>query len=519
MNSNLEKLLIIDFGSQFTQLIGRKLRELNVFSEIIPYQNVSNKTLENYNPKAVILSGGPSSVVGKKFPLPPSNLFDLGIPVLGICYGLQVMMKLLGGKVDSGSGTSEFGRAILKKTDSNSKIINDLFIKGKEQVWMSHGDHVSGLSKGFEAIASSEGAPFAIIANDNNKLYGVQFHPEVYHTTNGLKLLNNFLLISGFSKNWSMGSFKEEKINDLKNQIGNKKVICALSGGVDSSVTATLIHKAIGNKLTCIYVDHGLMRLNESEEIIHMFKNNFKLNLIHADERDYFLKSLKGVSDPELKRKIIGNLFIEVFTKYSEKFGDIEYLAQGTLYPDVIESVSFTGGPSETIKSHHNVGGLPKKMKLKLVEPLRELFKDEVRQLGFELGLPKEFIGRHPFPGPGLAIRCPGEVTSHKIDILRKADSIFIDQIKKYNLYDKIWQAFVVLLPVRSVGVMGDGRTYDFVCSLRAVTSVDGMTADFYPFNNEFLGETSNKIINEVKGINRVTYDITSKPPGTIEWE
>ena len=316
-----------------------------------------------------------------------------------------------------------------------------------------------------------------------------------------------------------MDSYKENKIKELKEIIGEQKVICALSGGVDSSVTAILIHEAIGDNLTCVYVDHGLMRLNETEEIIQMFRNNYNLNLVHANESELFIQSLKGVIDPEEKRKTIGKLFIDVFTKYSKKIGDVKFLAQGTLYPDVIESVSFTGGPSETIKSHHNVGGLPNKMKLKLVEPLRELFKDEVRQLGFELGLSKEFIGRHPFPGPGLAIRCPGEITSHKIDILRKADSIFIDQIKKYNLYDKIWQAFVVLLPVRSVGVMGDGRTYDFVCSLRAVTSVDGMTADFYPFDNEFLGETSNKIINEVKGINRVAYDITSKPPGTIEWE
>ena len=515
----LEKLLIIDFGSQFTQLIARRLRELGVFSEIIPFQKVTEQSLEEYNPKAIILSGGPASVLNENCPTPPLNLFKINIPILGICYGLQIIVKVLNGTVERGEGTAEFGRSFLNKTDIQSELVDGMFSKDKEQVWMSHGDHVSKIPEYFEVIASTEKAPYAIIGHKEKKIYGVQFHPEVYHTLNGSKFLDNFLNICGFKKNWTMGSYKEIKIDQLKSIIGNQKVICALSGGVDSSVTAALLHEAIGRNLTCVYVDHGMMRLNESNEIIEMFKEYFNLNIIHANETELFLNALKGIIDPEEKRKIIGRLFIEVFSKYSNEIGNIKFLAQGTLYPDVIESVSFTGGPSETIKSHHNVGGLPKNMQLELVEPLRELFKDEVRKLGIELGLPKSFISRHPFPGPGLAIRCPGEITDIKLNILKKADSIFIKQIKKYGLYDKIWQAFVVLLPVKTVGVMGDGRTYDFVCSLRAVTSVDGMTADFYPFDPKFLSETSNKIINEVNGINRVTYDITSKPPGTIEWE
>ena len=519
MVETLEKLLIIDFGSQFTQLIARRLRELGVFSEIIPFQKVTEQSLEVYNPKAIILSGGPASVLNKNCPTPPLNLFKINIPILGICYGLQIIVKVLNGTVERGEGTAEFGRSFLNKTDIQSELVDGMFSKGKEQVWMSHGDHVSKVPENFEVIASTENAPYAIIGHKEKKIYGVQFHPEVYHTLNGSKFLDNFLNISGFKKNWTMGSYKEIKIDQLKSIIGDQKVICALSGGVDSSVTAALIHEAIGSNLTCVYVDHGMMRLNESNEIIEMFKEHFNLNIIHAKETELFLNALKGIIDPEEKRKIIGRLFIEVFSKYSNEIGNIKFLAQGTLYPDVIESVSFTGGPSETIKSHHNVGGLPKNMQLELVEPLRELFKDEVRKLGIELGLPKSFISRHPFPGPGLAIRCPGEVTDTKLNILKQADSIFIKQIKKYDLYDKIWQAFVVLLPVKTVGVMGDGRTYDFVCSLRAVSSVDGMTADFYPFDAKFLSETSTKIINEVNGINRVTYDITSKPPGTIEWE
>ena len=515
----MEKLLIIDFGSQFTQLIARRLRELGVFSEIIPFQKVTEQSLEVYNPKAIILSGGPASVLNKNCPTPPLNLFKINIPILGICYGLQIIVKVLNGTVERGEGTAEFGRSFLNKTDIQSELVDGMFSKGNEQVWMSHGDHVSKVPENFEVIASTENAPYAIIGHKEKKIYGVQFHPEVYHTLNGSKFLDNFLNISGFKKNWTMGSYKEIKIDQLKSIIGDQKVICALSGGVDSSVTAALIHEAIGSNLTCVYVDHGMMRLNESNEIIEMFKEHFNLNIIHANETELFLNALKGIIDPEEKRKIIGRLFIEVFSKYSNEIGNIKFLAQGTLYPDVIESVSFTGGPSETIKSHHNVGGLPKNMQLELVEPLRELFKDEVRKLGIELGLPKSFISRHPFPGPGLAIRCPGEVTDIKLNILKQADSIFIKQIKKYDLYDKIWQAFVVLLPVKTVGVMGDGRTYDFVCSLRAVSSVDGMTADFYPFDAKFLSETSTKIINEVNGINRVTYDITSKPPGTIEWE
>ena len=516
---NLERLLIIDFGSQVTQLIARRLRELGVYSEIVPFQNISNEFLNNYNPKAIILSGGPASVLNDGCPMPPSKLFKMKVPILGICYGLQIMMKCLGGKVERGKGTSEFGKSFLKKSNKKSKILDGFFLEESEQVWMSHGDHVSEMAEGFDAIAHTENAPYAMVGNDKNKIYGTQFHPEVYHTINGKKIFENFIKMAKFSKNWSMGSYKENKIKELKEIIGEQKVICALSGGVDSSVAAILIHEAIGDNLTCVYVDHGLMRLNETEEIIQMFRNNYNLNLVHANESELFIKNLKGVIDPEEKRKSIGKLFIDVFTKYSKKIGDVKFLAQGTLYPDVIESVSFSGSPSETIKSHHNVGGLPKDMNLDLIEPLRELFKDEVRKLGIELGLPNSFIVRHPFPGPGLAIRCPGEVTKAKLEILRNADAIFINQIKKHGLYEKIWQAFVVLLPVKTVGVMGDGRTYDYVCSLRAVNSIDGMTADFYPFDNEFLSETSNKIVNEVKGINRVVYDITSKPPGTIEWE
>ena len=515
-----DRLLIIDFGSQVTQLIARRLRELNVYCEIHPYQNVTEAFLDTFSPRAVIFSGGPDSVTREGSPRPPKAVYDLGVPILGICYGQQVMMQDLGGKVEAGeSHTAEFGRAYVTPTDARIDLLFGWFLEDREQVWMSHGDHVSALAPGFEVYGTSPGAPFAITADLERNFYAVQFHPEVHHTPNGKTLYENFVRLAGFAGDWTMDAYREEAIRKIREQVGDAKVICGLSGGVDSSVAAVLIHEAIGDQLTCVFVDHGLLRQGEAEEVVTMFRDHYNMPLIHADEQELFLGALDGVSDPEVKRKTIGKLFIDVFQKYADGIDGAQFLAQGTLYPDVIESVSFSGGPSVTIKSHHNVGGLPEKMGLKLVEPLRELFKDEVRALGRELGLPDSFIGRHPFPGPGLAIRCPGEITREKLDILRKADAVYIDQIRKHGLYDEIWQAFVAILPVRTVGVMGDGRTYDFACALRAVTSVDGMTADYYPFTHEFLGETATRIINEVKGINRVTYDVTSKPPGTIEWE
>ena len=513
-----DRLLIIDFGSQVTQLIARRLRELNVYCEIHPFNNVDFTFLKEFNPKAVILSGGPSSVTKNDSPRAPKELFGMGIPLLGICYGQQVMMHQLGGKVETGHGTAEFGRAYVSQNSNQLNILEGWFESGDEQVWMSHGDHVSEIADGFKVYGTSPNAPFAITADTNRNFYAVQFHPEVHHTPNGAKLYENFIKIAGFTGDWTMGAYREQAIASIKETVGNNQVICGLSGGVDSSVAAVLLHEAIGDQLTCVFVDHGLLRMGEAEEVVTMFRDHYNMKLIHADEQELFLGQLDGQSDPETKRKIIGKLFIDVFDKYAKPIG-AKFLAQGTLYPDVIESVSFSGGPSVTIKSHHNVGGLPEKMDMALVEPLRELFKDEVRELGRELGLPSSFVGRHPFPGPGLAIRCPGEITREKLEILRKADAVYIDQIKIHNLYDDIWQAFVAILPVRTVGVMGDGRTYDFACALRAVTSVDGMTADYYPFSHEFLGETATRIINEVEGINRVTYDITSKPPGTIEWE
>ncbi len=519
-----QRLLIIDFGSQVTQLIARRLRELNVYCEIHPYQNVTDAFLSEFSPKAVIFSGGPDSVTRAGSPRPPESVYTMGVPILGICYGQQVMMQQLGGQVDGGKisgggGTAEFGRAFVTPVENKLSILDGWFADGKEQVWMSHGDHVSRIAPGFEVFGTSPNAPYAITADKERNFYAVQFHPEVHHTPNGKKLYENFVRLAGFTGDWTMGAYKDDAIARIREQVGDKRVICGLSGGVDSSVAAVLIHEAIGDQLTCVFVDHGLLRLNEAEEVVSMFRDNYNIPLIHADESELFLGELDGVSDPETKRKIIGKLFIDVFQKHANEIEGAEFLAQGTLYPDVIESVSFSGGPSVTIKSHHNVGGLPEKMGLKLVEPLRELFKDEVRALGRELGLPEKFIGRHPFPGPGLAIRCPGEITHEKLEILRKADAVYIDQIRKHGLYDDIWQAFVAILPVRTVGVMGDGRTYDYACALRAVTSVDGMTADYFPFTHDFLGETATRIINEVQGINRVTYDITSKPPGTIEWE
>lgn len=514
-----QRLLIIDFGSQVTQLIARRLRELNVYCEIHPFQNVTDQFLNNFAPQAVIFSGGPASVIDDNSPRPPQSVFELGVPILGICYGQQVIMQMLGGQVERGHDTAEFGRAMVTQTGGDLKLLDGWFNDGSEQVWMSHGDHVSAIAPGFEVYGTSPNAPFAITADVDRQLFAVQFHPEVHHTPNGSKLYENFIALAGFTGDWTMQGYRAEAIAKIRAEVGDKKVICGLSGGVDSSVAAVLIHEAIGEQLTCVFVDHGLLRQGEAEEVVAMFRDHYNMPLIHADEQQLFLGALDGQDDPETKRKIIGGLFIDVFQKYANQIEGAEFLAQGTLYPDVIESISFSGGPSVTIKSHHNVGGLPEKMGLKLVEPLRELFKDEVRALGRELGLPSEFIGRHPFPGPGLAIRCPGEITRPKLEILRQADAVFIDQIRKHGLYDEIWQAFVAILPVRTVGVMGDGRTYDFACALRAVTSVDGMTADYYPFSHEFLGETATRIINEVKGINRVTYDITSKPPGTIEWE
>ena len=513
-----ERLLIVDFGSQVTQLIARRLRELNVYCEIHPFQNVTDALLDEFAPKAVILSGGPASVIDEGSPRPPARVFELGVPVLGICYGQQVMMQMLGGEVLRGEGTAEFGRAWVTPSQPLA-LLDGWFAAEREQVWMSHGDHVARIAPGFEVYATSPGAPFAVTADEDRRFYAVQFHPEVHHTPMGARLYENFVRLAGFSGDWTMGAYREQAIEAIRAQVGDAKVICALSGGVDSSVAAALIHEAIGDQLTCVFVDHGLLRQNEAGEVVAMFRDHMNLKVIHAQEQDRFLGELEGVSDPETKRKIIGRLFIDVFQHYADQIDGARFLAQGTLYPDVIESVSFSGGPSVTIKSHHNVGGLPEKMGLKLVEPLREHFKDEVRALGTELGLPPSFIGRHPFPGPGLAIRCPGEITREKLEILRRADAVYIDQIRRHGLYDEIWQAFVAILPVRTVGVMGDGRTYDFACALRAVTSVDGMTADYYPFTHEFLGETATRIINEVPGINRVTYDITSKPPGTIEWE
>ena len=514
-----DRLLIVDFGSQVTQLIARRLRELDTYCEIHPFQHVTEAFLRDFAPKAVILSGGPASVPDAGSPRPPQAVFELGVPVLGICYGQQVMMQMLGGRVERGAGTAEFGRASVTPAGRGLDLLEGWFAEGPEQVWMSHGDHVAALAPGFEVFGTSPGAPFAITADPERHFYAVQFHPEVHHTPNGRQLYANFLKIAGFTGDWTMGAYRAEAIAKIRAQVGDAKVICGLSGGVDSSVAAVLLHEAIGDQLTCVFVDHGLLREGEAAEVTGMFRDHYNIPLVHAEEQDRFLDALEGVADPEEKRKTIGRLFIDVFQEHAGRIEGAEFLAQGTLYPDVIESVSFAGGPSVTIKSHHNVGGLPEKMGLALVEPLRELFKDEVRALGRELGLPDWFIGRHPFPGPGLAIRCPGEITREKLEILRRADAVYIDQIRRHGLYDEIWQAFAALLPVRTVGVMGDGRTYDYACALRAVTSVDGMTADVYPFSHDFLTETATRIINEVRGINRVTYDITSKPPGTIEWE
>ena len=507
-------IIILDFGSQYTQLIARRIRELNIFSEILPY-NVSIEEIKRHKPKGIIFSGGPASVYEPNAPKPNPEVFNLGVPILGICYGLQVITDFLNGKVVH-SDKHEYGKAELKVLD-NTDLFFDL--PDKLQVWMSHGDRVEELPNGFEPIGKTDNSPFAVIRNKELKIWGVQFHPEVSHTPLGKDILKNFAIkIAGCKQDWTMGNFIEEKVKEIREKVRDKKVICALSGGVDSSVAAVLVHKAVGDNLTCIFVDNGLLRKGERESVERTFRDNFHIPLIVVDAKERFLKALKGVIDPEKKRKIIGNLFIEIFEEEANKITDVEYLVQGTLYPDVIESVSVKG-PSAVIKTHHNVGGLPERMELKLIEPLRELFKDEVRKLGKELGLPEEIINRQPFPGPGLAIRIIGEVNEKDLDILREADAIVLEEIKNSGLYSKLWQSFAVLLPIQTVGVMGDYRTYEKVIAIRAVHSTDGMTADWARLPYELLDKLMRRIINEIKGVNRVVYDITSKPPGTIEWE
>lgn len=510
---NIQKIIILDFGSQYTQIIARKVREIGVYAEIYPY-NISKEKLLALNPSGIILSGGPNSVYAHNAPHPFADIFELGIPILGICYGLQLIAYLNKGVVDK-SAAREYGRANLI-IDKPNKMFEGI---SSNQVWMSHGDSLKALPEGFEIIAHTDNSPIAAIQNETKRIYGVQFHPEVHHTTDGKKILDNFARnICEITDNWTTESFIETTIDQIRKQVGTDEVICALSGGVDSTVLAILLHKAIGDKLHCIHIDTGLMRLNESRKLMDLFKQHFNMSIELIDGSDTFLGRLKGITDPEEKRKIIGKSFIDLFEIGAKRFNNAKWLAQGTLYPDVIESVSVKG-PSVVIKSHHNVGGLPEKMGLKLVEPFRELFKDEVRTVGRQLGVPEWFVGRHPFPGPGLAIRILGEITPERIDILQRADAIYIEEIRNAGLYNQIWQAFAVLLPIQSVGVMGDERTYESTCVLRAVTSVDGMTADWFPMPYDVLAKISNRIINEIRGINRVVYDITSKPPGTIEWE
>jgi len=518
LDQNLNKILIIDFGSQFTQLIARRIRELGVFSEIISHKKIKLKDIDQ-TVKGIILSGGPLNVYQINKYSFDKKIINLDVPILGICFGHQILSKLNGGKVKQ-SKHREFGLAnIFKKNES--LLIKNFFNKQKsKKVWMSHADQVSRLPKNFKVIASSTNSKFAIVENRLKRFYGIQFHPEVTHTENGKKLISNFIfLICKIKRNWSSKDQKIQLIKEVKDQVGSEKVICALSGGVDSSVVAQLLNKAIGKKLYCIFVNTGLLRKNEEVQVVKTFKKRLKMNLIYVNAEKEFLKKLHNVSDPEKKRKIIGNLFIKIFERYAKKIKNVKFLAQGTLYPDLIESKSVTGSQTSKIKSHHNVGGLPKKMKLKLVEPLKFLFKDEVRKLGLELNLSKDIISRHPFPGPGLAIRMPGIITNEKIKILKEADYYFIQALKDHGLYHKIWQAYAALLPVKTVGVMGDNRTYEYLCLLRAITSEDGMTADFYEFKKSFMETISNQIVNSIRGINRVVYDITSKPPSTIELE
>ncbi len=519
LSNNIGKILIIDFGSQFTQLIARRIRELGVFSEIVSHKKINQKNLKKENINGIILSGGPLNVYQKdKFNFDKAIL-KLGIPILGICFGHQILSKVLGGKVKK-SNHREFGLASINKK-SNSIIIKNFFDKNnKNDVWMSHSDQVSKMPKNFKIVASSKNSKMTIIEDSKKKFYGVQFHPEVTHTSKGKILLRNFLfLICKIKKNWSPRDQKIKLITEIKKQVGKNKVICGLSGGVDSSVVAQLLSKAVGKNLICIFINNGLLRKNEEIQVVKTFKKKLKMNLIYVNAEKEFLNKLNNVSDPEKKRKIIGNLFINIFERYAKKIKNVKFLAQGTLYPDLIESKSVTGSQTSKIKSHHNVGGLPKKMKLELVEPLKFLFKDEVRKLGLELNLSREIISRHPFPGPGLAIRMPGIITKEKINILKEADYYFIQSLKDYGLYNKIWQAYAALLPVKTVGVMGDNRTYEYLCLLRAITSEDGMTADFYEFKKSFIQMISNKIVNSIRGINRVVYDVTSKPPSTIELE